>query len=130
MATAHIKNLFLFLLCPLWIQASICYFQPPSDWECVCPKNLSEHVQVGFLGKSKTDFRPSINLSIEEVDLSLMAYVKLIREIHQTEMNLLWRDLGEFTSQAGKGRLGEISSQSTFGEIKMLQGILVKDGFA
>jgi hypothetical protein len=122
--------LFLFLLCPFWIQASICYFHPPSEWECVAPKNISEHIQVGFLGKGKTDFRPSLNLAIEEVDLSLKAYVKVVRDIHEIEMNVPWRDLGEFNFRGGKGRLGEITSQSPFGEVKMLQGILVKDGFA
>ncbi len=124
------KLLTLLLFCPLWIQASICYFQPPENWECINPKEISEHIQVGFLGKGKTEFRPSLNLAIEQVDLSLKAYVKIVREIHETEMNIPWRDLGEFTFRGGKGRLGEVTSQSPFGEVKMLQGILVKGGYA
>ncbi len=122
---------FFFLLLPLTSYcASICYFQPPEDWDCVKPENLSPHVQIGFLGKGSLELRPSLNLAIEQVDLSLKEYVKIVREIHETEMNVSWRDLGEFTFRAGKGRLGEITSKSPFGEVKMLQGILVKDGAA
>lgn len=112
------------------IFASICYFQPPETWECAISENTSEHVQIGFLGKGKTELRPSINLATEKTDLSLKEYVAAVKELHEKEMHISWRDLGEFTFRAGKGRLGEITSPSPFGDIKMLQGIFLKGGSA
>lgn len=110
--------------------AAICYFQPPESWECAIPEKLSESVQIGFLGKGKRELPPSINLATEKTDCSLKEYVKIVKELHEKEMHISWRDLGDFTFRAGKGRLGEITASSPFGEIKMLQGILVKDGWA
>lgn len=119
----------LFLL-PFWAQASMGYFVPPDGWECIHPQHLSPHVTVGFLGKSSSSFRPSINLAIEQVDVPLTKYVKAVKDLHKKEMRMHWRDLGSFRFQSGKGRLGEISSKSPFGEIKMLQAIYVEDGYA
>lgn len=121
---------YLLMLPFFWLHASICYFQPPEKWECVKPADETGYVQIGFLGSGKTLFRPSLNLSIEQVDLGLKEYVKAVREIHEKEMHLPWRDLGEFVFKAGKGRLGEITSHSALGEIKMLQAIFIKNGFA
>ncbi len=109
---------------------AICFFIPPDGWECVQPRNRSAPIQIGFVGKGKTDFHPSLNLATEEVDVSLKEYLKAVREIHESEMNVGWRDLGPFTFRAGKGRLTEITGQSPLGEVKMLQGILIRDGTA
>ncbi|MBF8262410.1 MAG: hypothetical protein HW387_75 [Parachlamydiales bacterium] len=68
-----------------------------------------------------------MNLAIEEIDCSLKEYLKSVREIHEEEMNVRWRDLGPFTFRSGKGRLAEITSSSPLGEVKMLQAILVQD---
>jgi hypothetical protein len=107
----------------------ICIFIPPDGWEYAVPKNPA-YTQALFVGKGKSDFLPNLNLAIEEVDVSLKEYLKAVREIHESEMSLKWRDLGPFTFKAGQGRLGEITSQSPFGEIKMLQAIFVQDGTA
>ena len=107
----------------------ICFFAPPKDWQCVRPKEVSNHIQVGFLGQSEKGFRPSVNLATEEIDVSLKEYLKAVRELHG-EMNMSWRDLGEFSCLAGKGHLTEIGSRSPFGDIKILQMIFVKDKIA
>jgi hypothetical protein len=121
------------LLVPLQaetIKDPICYFRPPTDWELVHPKQYTEHVQIGFVGKTSGQFRPSINLAIEKVDVSLKEYVKAVKKIHTAEPGTKWRDLGKFPMQAGEGRLTEITSTSPFGEIKQLQALFVKDDMA
>lgn len=121
----------LFQFIPFLIAANpICYFIPPEGWECIQSKTLSSQVQVAFVGKGNTDFRPSLNLAIEEVDVPLKEYLKSVKEIHESEMKVRWRDLGAFTFQAGQGRLGQVTSQSPLGEVQMLQGILVQGNFA
>ncbi len=118
----------LLLLAPLLLFSTpICHFSPPPGWEFALPKNLSPHIQVGFIGKGSSDFRPSINLALEEVDVSLKEYVKSVKKIHLSQPNTTWRDLGKFKQIAGEGRLTEISSRSGLGEVKMLQAIFIKD---
>ena len=117
----------LLLFFPFFLYSSVCYFTPPADWECCQPKNMSPHVQVGFVGKGSTEFRPSINLAVEEVDVSLKAYLKAVKQIHLSQGNATWRDLGTFKLAAGEGRLTEISSPSVCGEVKMLQAIFIRD---
>ncbi len=109
----------------------VCYFLPPQNWEIAQPKHLSAHVQVGFIGKGSTDFRPSINLAFEQVDdVTMKEYLKAVKELHLAQPNTKWRDLGKFPTQAGEGRLTEISTGSPWGEVKMLQGIVIKEGTA
>jgi hypothetical protein len=91
------------------------------------PENLSSCIQIGFLGKGSSSFRPSINLAIEEVDVDLKQYLKAVKEIHLTEPKTTWRDLGKFKTLSGEGRLTEISNFSPLGEVKILQMILIKD---
>lgn len=117
---------FLLLFFPLWIQASVCYFTPPAGWSCADPKQLSPHVQVGFIGESSSEFRPSINLALEKVDISLKDYVKAVKKIHLAQPNTTWRDLGRFKFTAGEGRLTEISTRSAWGDIKMLQALFIQ----
>lgn len=109
------------------LAAALCTFLPPSEWEIAQLKTPSPYIQVGFLGKGTTTFRPSISLAIEEVDVSLKEYVKAVKEIHQGDPLAQWRDLGKFVTQAGVGRLTEISTSSAWGEIKTLQAIVVKE---
>ena len=117
----------LFLLFPFFLYSSVCYFTPPSDWQCAQPKNMSPHVQVGFVGKGSTEFSPSINLAFEEVDVSLKEYIKAVKGMHLSQKGTSWRDLGKFKLKEGDGRLTEISTTSAWGEVKMLQAIYIRD---
>ncbi|MDE3045825.1 MAG: hypothetical protein KGJ02_04180 [Verrucomicrobiota bacterium] len=123
------KFLFLF---PLFCWAApICIFQPPPEWQAAQPKNLSEHVQIGFVTKgSSSDFCPSINLATEAVDCSLKEYVKAVKGIHLSQPNTQWRDLGQLKTKGGAGQLTEITNPSPWGDILMLQAIVVKDKIA
>lgn len=112
------------------LAAAICIFQPPSDWEIAQLKTPSPYVQIGFLGKGSSEFRPTLNFATEDVDGSLKEYVKAVKEIHLLEPQVKWRDLGKFATKAGEGRLTEISKPSPYGEMKVLQAIIVKDSKA
>lgn len=108
-----------------------CYFIPPAEWRSADPKMLSPHVQVGFFGKGKTAFHPSLNLATEEVDNATMKeYLKAVKEIHESDRNTSWRDLGKFQTHAGTAELTEITTKNQWGEIKMLQIILIANKVA
>lgn len=110
----------------------ICIFQPPSNWEIAHLKKPSPEILIGFIGKgsSSAEFRPSINLAIEEIDGTLKEYVKAVKEIHLAEPKTQWRDLGKFTTKAGVGRLTEMSKPSAWGELKIFQAMVVKENTA
>lgn len=101
---------------------------PPTNWEAALPKKDDPYVQIGFVGTGSTSFRPSINLTVEEeVDLSLKEYVKAVKEIHTADPKTKYRDLGSFRTMAGEARLIELTSPSAWGEVNMLQALIVKD---
>ncbi len=119
--------LFLFFFATLFAEPPICHFSPPAGWEIAQLQDPSPYVQIGFIGKGSSEFRPSINLAFEEIDISLKEYLKAVKETHLLEPGTKWRDLGKFNFQAGIGRLTEINSSSPWGEVKILQALFVKD---
>ncbi|MBI3900600.1 MAG: hypothetical protein HY324_00455 [Chlamydiia bacterium] len=102
-------------------------FHPPDEWEAALPKNHSPFLQIAFLGKGSTELRPSVNLSIEDIDTTEKEYLKAVKSIHRKEPDTTWRDLGKFSTHAGIARLTEITKKVPVGELKMLQLILIKD---
>ncbi len=120
------RIIFALLFSSLLFGGEFCFFIPPAGWEIAHLKNPSPYVKIGFLGKGSKDFRPSINLAVEEVDVSLKQYVKAVKEIQKGDPSVKWRDLGAISTEAGKGQLIEMCSPSPFGELKVLQAILVQ----
>ena len=105
-------------------------FIPPPNWEIIDAGSLSPKVVAGFVKKSKAGFCPSMNLSIEQVDISLHKYVQEVKKLHEQDRTTRWRDLGFFKTLSGLARLTEIDSKSKWGDVRMLQMILVNDGKA
>jgi hypothetical protein len=120
----------LFLTFFTFANAKHCTFIPPAGWEIAQLKNPSPHVRIGFIGKGTGEFRPSMNLAEEEVDVSLKEYVKAVKELQLADPTTKWRDLGKFQMEGGIGRLTEMTSTSPWGEIKILQTLLVKENKA
>lgn len=119
----------IFLLLSVFALANAkhCTFIPPSGWEIAQLKTPSPHVKIGFVGKGSGEFRPSINLAEEEVDVSLKEYVKAVKELQLADPMTQWRDLGKFPAKNSEGRLTEISNPSPWGEIKILQALFVEE---
>jgi len=101
-------------------------FLPPSGWQAVQPKEFSSHAKIGFVGESTGPYRPSIHLTSEKVDCTLKAYLKAVKEIHLSQPNTVWRDLGCLEMKAGTGQLTE----SRTPKMSILQAIYLSDGVA
>lgn len=110
--------------------ASQCYFVPPTDWEISDPRTLSPKVKISFLKNSGKGFCPSINLAIEETDVSLSEYLKAVKAIHEQDRKNQWRSLGKVRTVAGMAQLTEIDTTSEWGPVRILQLILIKDKHA
>ncbi|MBS0652996.1 MAG: hypothetical protein JSR39_05645 [Verrucomicrobia bacterium] len=105
------------------------YITPPKGWEIANPKFLAKSVQIAFLKKSGSGFCPSINLAVEKSNLSLPEYLNVIRQIHESDKRNRWRQLGKVHTLSGIGQLTEIDTSTEFGPVRMLQLILVKQGY-
>jgi hypothetical protein len=126
---------FIFLLTSVFTTTTnfsndICIFTPPSSWQCADPSNLSSHVTVGYVGKGKSSFNPSLNLAKEEVDIDLKEYVKEVKSIYAQDKSSSVKSLGTIKTLAGEAVLLEICTKTSVGEIRILQAIFVKDNFA
>jgi len=112
----------------LCLAASHCLFTPPTGWDVVSPDKLSGLTRVAFVGKkSGSLFQPTLNLSIEKVNVSLDEYIASVKKRQEAHPKRIWRDLGVFTTAAGPGRLTCLDMPSKWGELRLMQVILLKE---
>jgi hypothetical protein len=107
-----------------------CFFIPPENWDIADPRTFSPKVKMAFVKNSGKGFCPSINLAIEETDVSLTDYLKAVKAIHEQDRNNHWRSLGKVRTAAGLAQLTEIDSTTEWGPIRILQLIFIKDKHA
>jgi hypothetical protein len=108
--------------------SNICYFVPPNNWQSSDPKKLSKYVSIGFVGKSKSPFKPSINLASEKTDATLKEYIKAIKNSYKNDKNATVREIGKLHTEIDEDTvLLEISKKSSFGDICLLQSVTKKN---
>lgn len=104
------------------------YFIPPKNWKLVDPAKLSKTIDVAFVENSKKPFKPSINLGIEKVNISLDKYVLAARKQITANKSNHWKELGYIINKSGQAHLAQIDSKNSCGDIRSLQSIFVKEG--
>lgn len=104
-----------------------CYFIPPQGWDLADQTKLSPRVKICFLGKSSKNLLPSVNLATEEVDVSLKAYLDIVKKDCDNDPNTHWRDLGKYNTPLGEGRLTEREVKTEWGDSRQIQLIVIKD---
>jgi hypothetical protein len=121
-----IRIILLFFVSILYSQ-DYCFFIPPKDWELAKPESLSPRVKVGFFGKAKNEISPRVNLATEAIEISLPEYVKAVVALHRADPNNRVRDLGKMKIPEGDAHLIEIDAKKEYGEVRLLQLMLVKN---
>ncbi len=119
-----------FLLCLTLHSEPFYYFVPSAKWLIVDPEFLSKRVKIGFLDHSHKPFSPSINLALEKTDITQAEYIKIVKQLHQADISNQWRDLGYLETHSGSAHLAQIDLKNRWGQLKILQSILVRDGYA
>ena len=107
-----------------------CYFIPPSNWDYIDPNILSKHVVAGFVKSGSATFRPSINLAHEKTTATTFEYIKAIEKLHENDKKSIFRNLGKITTHAGDATLLQITKNTSFGEICLLQTVLLQNANA
>lgn len=112
----------------LWFAAH-CLFTPPPSWELADPDMPSRRALVGFIDKKKSGFCPSINLTYERVNLPVSQYLKIVEKKCAANRQK-WRRLGKIETKSGPAELVEIETATKFGQARLLQAVLIRNGEA
>lgn len=122
--------LILILTCSCLAAAEKGCLLPPEGWENAPIESLSPRIQAAFVLKKWQRFRPSINLSVEPLSASLEEYVQAVRHLHEQHPSTRWRYLGSMDTGAGLGALTELDMTTEWGDVRMLQLLIVREGNA
>ena len=85
---------FLSLFCfPLFSEEGSLYplFSPPKNWQVAKPGSLAPKVKIGFFGKTKHAFPPSINLTEEPTQVDMPTYLKAVQKLYERDKDIRWR---------------------------------------
>lgn len=120
---------FFTALLPIICSANEGYFTPPKGWEIVDTKALAP--EVGFMarGKAVNMFASTMNVTSEETDLSIDAYMHEVESLYN-EPGKVVTSLGSLQTKSGPMRVLQIDEKLPWAELRILQGILVKDHVA
>lgn len=103
-------------------------FNPPEGWLIADPTQVSDGIKIGFIQSKRRLFTPSISLTSEQIgNASFETYLTAVKRAHTGKAIA---DLGTFSSPAGEGHLLQIDFKNQWGEIRLLQAITLKDGYA
>lgn len=102
-------------------------FTPPEGWHFADPKKLPRSVKVMVVGKSSSDYPPSLNLATEKFDGTLKQYLKIVKEINDRS-GAEWKDLGTIRTQAGDASLSQVDAKTKWGTERLMHVILIRDG--
>lgn len=102
-------------------------FTPPEGWHFADPKKLPRSVKVMVVGKSSSEYPPSLNLATEKYDGTLKQYLKIVKEINDRS-GAEWKDLGTIRTQAGDASLSQVDAKTKWGTERLMHVILIRDG--
>lgn len=102
-------------------------FTPPKGWKMADTNALPPHVRAMVVGVSAKEFPPSINLSLEEYTGTLRDYLRIIKDINQSQGSE-WKDLGTIRTQAGDASLSQADAITEWGPVRMMHVILNRNG--
>lgn len=104
-------------------------FTPPPGWRLAEKSTLPKHVLAMVVGKGAKEYPPSMNLGYDPYKGSIKDYMKLIKEINASQGCEL-KDLGTIQTAAGVATLSQFDEKTSWGEVRQMHAILLKDGIA
>lgn len=102
-------------------------FTPPTGWHLADAHGLPPSVRVMVVGKGKSPFPPSMNLSTQPFKGTLKDYLKIVKGMNDAQ-GYEWKDLGTIQTQAGVASLSQVDTKSEWGTMRMMHTILLKSG--
>ncbi len=116
---------------PFFCSTPFAHFTPPKGWLVSDPKLCKREVKIGFIQSKKKVFSPAISLTIEKVgNISLETYLRAVCNNYARRPQHRYRDIGSLKTKSGAARLLLIDKQSQWGALKIMQAILIYQGYA
>ncbi|MBM3191110.1 MAG: hypothetical protein FJZ63_00455 [Chlamydiae bacterium] len=106
------------------------YFIPPKSWKVVHPEKLPSTIKIAFVANSKKAFKPSLNLGIEKVSVTLPEYIAAVKKQLSSDRKNRWHEVGFLPTKAGKAHISQIDVKAECGDIRSMQAILIQNGTA
>lgn len=103
----------------------------PKGWSCVKDTSqLPQKIVVVYVGPSKNQFTPSINIACENTDLSCEKYIELAKKYHESTGDARCKFMGSIATQAGSASILQIDRSTQWGNIRFMQAILIRSNVA
>lgn len=102
-------------------------FAPPAGWKEADKSAFPPSIKIMIVGKGEHEFPPSLSLGTEAFEGSLQDYMKIVKSINQAK-GIEWKDLGLIRTGAGDASLSQIFNKTQWGNIKVMNAILVHNG--
>ena len=106
------------------------FFRPPPGWLMSNPMHFKDGVKIGFVQSERKIFTPAISLSIEKIPCDEKTYIDAVKKNHRLDITKNIRELGLIETKSGKAHLLQINTKNSWGNICILQAILIKNGYA
>lgn len=124
-------KLFILVFLPFILYANepfFTLFDPPKGWLFTDPSKYEKGVKIGLIESKRRIFTPSISLALEKIgNASLEDYSRALEKIYRCDQ---FTKLGTFKTSAGIGHIFQIDKKSQWGEIRLLQGVIIHEGYA
>lgn len=116
----------------LAFEPGACHFPAPKGWTMIDPKVLLAEVKVMVRGVAKqpSNLPPSLNLALEETDLSQEEYLDEIKTMNSQDRNKRWSRIGSLETKAGEMALTQLDMTTSWGDVRMLQAVMIKNHIA
>lgn len=112
-------------------EKSSCPILCPKGWDKIQDRSqLPAKIAVMFVGSKKGSFAPSINLATEKSNLSIEEYLKEAEKYHSAVAGTVVTSLGRLTTKAGELNLIQIDRPTSWGEVRFIQGALIRENEA
>lgn len=122
------RILILFVLVLQTLNASTqAAFTPPEGWQNGNSANLPKHVKLLIVGKGFHEMPPSISLGYETFQGSLKDYLKIVKNINDSQGDE-WKDLGTIQTEAGIASLSQVTLKTEWGQLKQMHIIYLDEG--
>lgn len=104
---------------------------PPKGWNCINDKKeLPEKIVAVYVGPTKDQFTPSINIASEETLKKLPEYLDNAKKYHEISGDTQCKSLGTLKTAAGEAQLLQVDRTTQWGKVRFIQAILLHESTA
>ncbi len=102
----------------------------PDTWKALPAKDFSSHMKVFIEGNGGNYYPPAIKVTMEKTNLSVNDYLLSAKKLVESSGDSSYRPMGKLQTFSGEASLVLMESTTNWGDVRSMQGVLVKNGMA